>query len=214
MKPPKLPNTQRLRALRAANDAAGFEMAEARPRFVALASRHEDGTAPRAVTAHQLFQTPPEIAALMVQMLNPEAGARVLEPSAGLGRLLDALAPFAPSEIVAVEIAPDCAHELRQQARPGVTILQRDFLTVLPDEIGHFDAVVMNPPFTMRSDIRHIRHALDFLKPGGRMAALCLDTHRRESALRHDAIEWMKLPAGAFKAEGTNVPAILATFSA
>ena len=57
----------------------------------ALARRHEEGTAPKAVSAWQLFPTPPEIAAQMVTLAGIEPGHRVLEPSAGTGRLLDAI---------------------------------------------------------------------------------------------------------------------------
>jgi predicted RNA methylase len=194
----------RLHDLRMRNDAAGYEMEAMRPRFAALAARHENGMAPRAVTAYQLFQTPPHIAARLVGLLDLQRGARILEPSAGLGRLLDALEPFAPAEVVAVESAPQCAGELFRQNRAGVRILQRDFLTVDPAETGLFDAVVMNPPFHMRSDIRHIQRALTFLRPGGRLAAICMDTEHRRRAFQ-DA-EWTPLPSGAFKQEGTNVP--------
>lgn len=207
----------RLHQLRMENDAAGYAMEEMRPRFAALASRHEDGTAPRAVSAYQLFQTPPELAAQLVAALALAPGARVLEPSAGLGRLLNALEGHAPScplgEVVAVEIAAPCAGELFRQARPGVTIKQRDFLAVTPAELGQFDAVAMNPPFHLRSDVRHIEHALTFLKPGGKLAALCLDTPHRSTAFRHRAETWLPIPPGAFRSEGTSVPTVLFTLT-
>jgi len=198
----------RLHVLRMENDAVGFQMEEMRPRFERLANRHENGTAPRAVSAYQLFQTPPAIAEQLVRLANPGTGARVLEPSAGLGRIMDALNPFAPSEVVAVEIAPACASELYQQNRNGVVIKQRDFLTVTTAEIGLFDLVVMNPPFHMRSDIEHIQHALSFLKPGGTLAAICMNTSHRQEAFKPLG-KWIELPSGSFKAEGTNVDAAI-----
>ena len=192
----------RLHALRLDNDAAGYRMAEAAPRFAAL----KEGK--RAVVAHQLFQTPVLLAAHLVAAAGVVPGSRVLEPSAGLGRLLDALPACS---VVAVEIAPACAGELFRQERQGVRLLQRDFLTVEPEETGLFDFVVMNPPFTMRADIRHCAHALRFLKPGGTLAALCLDTDHRERAFRDRAATWEKIPAGAFKAEGTGVATVMFT---
>lgn len=185
-----------------------------RSRFARIAGRHEDGTAPRAVVAHQLFQTPAPLAAQLVELLAPRPGDRILEPSAGLGRLLDALQPCEPAEILAIDAASPCVRELSAQGRDRVRVIERDFLTVLPDEIGYFDAIAMNPPFTMRADIRHIEHARSFLKPGGRLAALMMDTEHRERALRHDAEDWIEIPAGTFQAEGTKVPAILALFIA
>lgn len=235
----------RLHSLRMANDAAGFAMAELKPRFDRLAGRHENGSAPRAVVVHQLFQTPPDLAARLVALLDlvgmarcavpggtpagtpncaratgadgasaPSLPLRILEPSAGLGRILDAISAcqrFSVSafETVAVEIAPDCAQELFNQDRPNVRIRQRDFLTCTPAELGLFDCIAMNPPFTMRADIRHILHARQFLKPGGRLAALCFDTPSRHAKLKPLCREWISIPAGTFKHEGTNVPTAL-----
>jgi len=199
----------RLHELRMENDTAGFAMREAAPRFARMAGRHENGTAPRAVVAYQLFQTPADTAQRMAALLDLKPGARILEPSAGLGRLLDALAPFQPAEIVAVEIAPQCAGELFQHNREGVTIKQRDFLSLTPEELGTFDAVLMNPPFHMRSDIKHIEHARRFLRPGGRLVALCLDGYKRAETFQSLADSWEVLPAGTFKDAGANVATVL-----
>lgn len=204
----------RLHALREENEDASAFMAAMRPRFDRLAQRHENGMAPRAVSAFNLFQTPAELAARLVALLQLPPGARVLEPSAGLGRILDALQPLAPAEVVAVEVAPQCAGELFRQDRAGVTIKQRDFLACAMAELGLFDAVAMNPPFHMRADIRHILHALKFLKLGGKLAALCLDTPHRSNALRHIADTWEEVPAGVFGKEGTSVRTVLASFTA
>jgi predicted RNA methylase len=194
----------RLHALRMENDAAGYAMAEMRPRFQRMSGRHENGTAPRALSAYQLFQTPPLIAAQLAEMLELKPGERILEPSAGLGRLLDACGSTA-REIVAVEIAPQLCKELFEQDRQGVQILQRDFLTVNPDETGKFDVVIMNPPFHMRSDIQHIKHALGFLKPGGRLGAIVLNVPNRKAVFGHLAQKWIDLPDRSFRETGTEV---------
>lgn len=202
----------RLHELRMQNDQAGFEMAEMRPRFAALASRHEDGTAPRAVSVYQLFQTPPELAQRLVALLGLKPGARVLEPSAGLGRLLDAIQSHKPAHVVAVEMAAECAGELFRQNRPRVAIKQRDFLAISPTELGEFDAIAMNPPFHLRSDIAHIQHARRFLKSGGKLAAVCMNgEHRRRAFV--DCDSWEDIPGGTFHSEGTNVPTALVTFT-
>jgi len=201
----------RLRGLQIDTILAGATLAAMRPRFAALASRHEDGTAPRAVSAFQLFQTPATLAARLVAALALAPGARVLEPSAGLGRILDALAPLQCGEVVAVETAAQCAAELFRQDRAGVTIKQRDFLGCTVADLGTFDAVAMNPPFHMRADIRHILHALAFVRPGGTLAALCFDTEHRRKALRSLAATWEEIPAGTFGKEGTSVPTVLLT---
>lgn len=200
----------RLHGLRMENDAAKYRQQELAPRFAALAARKDNGTAPRAVSAFQLFQTPETLAARLVAALGGSVRGRVLEPSAGLGRILDAIAGC-PAETVAVEIAPQCAAELFRQERPGVRLMQRDFLACTVAELGLFDAVAMNPPFHMRADIRHILHARQFLKPGGKLAALCFDTPSRAKALRHLCATWEPVEAGTFGKEGTGVATVLLT---
>lgn len=193
----------RLRGLRDDNTEAGERMDAMRPRFDRLADRHTNGAAPRAVSAFNLFQTPAEVAAQLVCLLNPTPNARILEPSAGLGRILDALALWHPSEVVAVEVAPECARELFIAERPKVTIRQRDFLACTPADLGEFDFVAMNPPFHMRADVAHIRHALQFLRPGGRLAALCMTGPARRAAFPDS--QWIDLPSRSFRKEGTGI---------
>lgn len=207
------PDLSRLESLQIETVLAGATLTALRPRFDRLAARHENGTAPRAVSAFNLFQTPASVAARLVGVLDLKPGARVLEPSAGLGRIIEALPKYC-GDVVAVEIAASVSAELFRRDWMGVTLLQRDFLTCTPAELGLFDAVAMNPPFHMRADIRHILHAITFLKPGGRLAALCLDTHHREKALRHRAATWEQLPETTFAKEGTHVRTVLATFTA
>lgn len=204
----------RLQNLRMDNDQAGYDMDEMRPRFERLAQRHENNTAPRAVTAYQLFQTPPTLARRLVELLELEPDSRILEPSAGLGRLLDQIEPYAPAEVVAVEMASQCARELFRQDRERVTIIQRDFLKLSPNEVGDFDAIVMNPPFHMRSDIAHILHARNFLKSGGRLAAICMNTNHREQKLKPYCDSWEILPPSTFADSGTKVETVLLTIRA
>lgn len=183
------------------------------PRFEKLRTRHLDGTAPQAISAWQLFQTPQAIAQRLADALRITRGARVLEPSAGLGRLLDAIAQHHPAEVVAVDVSPDCCGALFRQDRRAVKILQRDFLTLTTADLGTFDAIAMNPPFHMRADIQHIRHALQFLRPRGTLAAICMDTTHRAADLRPIATTWEPLGPGAFAAEGTNTPTVLLTIT-
>lgn len=202
----------KLHSLRMENDAAGYAMQEMKPRFDRMAGRHENGSAPRAVAVYQLFQTPRELAKRLAGLLLLKPDARILEPSAGLGRILDALALYWPArELVAVEMCPTLTAELYRQDRPRLTIKQRDFLTCTPAELGLFDAVAMNPPFHMRSDIAHVRHALNFLRPGGRLAGICMNGPHRERELRPLASSWEVLSADTFKETGTRVETVLFT---
>lgn len=202
---------QRLGALKEDNDATAVLMDSMRPRFERLRERHTNGAAPRAVSAFNLFQTPREIADMVASAAEILPGMTVLEPSAGLGRLILSAKAFDCGQVVAVEMDPECAGELFRMELEGVTIKQRDFLSQAPADLGLFDRIMMNPPFHMRADIDHIRHALKFLAPGGRLAAVCMNTRHRKEAFA--GWGWMDLPKKAFRREGTCVPTALVTIN-
>jgi hypothetical protein len=116
------------------------------------------------VVAPQLYPTPPDLAARMVDLADIEAHHRVLEPSAGTGHLLRAIGP-GPDK-VAVEIHPRLVELLVRSGISGVQIHQQDFLAC-NGNLGSFDRIVMNPPFGKGEDIKHILHAAKMLRPGG-----------------------------------------------
>lgn len=197
----------RLRHLREVTEAKAEEMAEQRGRFQRLA---REDSAPRVVSSFNLFQTPPELAKQVAELLQPRG--RMLEPSAGLGRLYRAAREISDCEIVLVEQAADCAAELYREIEPDAAcrLIQADFLACDAERLGGpFDCVLMNPPFKMGADIKHINHAAGLLVPGGRLVALCANGPRQRAKLMPIADEWHELPAGSFKSEGTNVDAAI-----
>ncbi len=178
----------------------------------------------QVVTAPQLFPTPHALAARMVDLAGLAIGMRVLEPSAGTGRLLEALPGIVPFglvrqtalQVVAVEVSAALAARLACSGL-AATVRCADFLQCSADveDLGLFDAVLMNPPFAQGADIEHITHALKMLKPGGRLVALCANGPRQNASLRpmveaHGG-EWEDLPADTFKDEGTGVRVALIT---
>lgn len=197
----------RLRHLQEQTEAVGEAMDAERPRFEAL----RGAEAPRAVVAFQLFQTPEPLAARAVELLGPlPESARVLEPSAGLGRLYRAIRAAHPSaRVQLVEVAPDCCAELYRATEGDslATLAQRDFLAT--DGLGPFDAVVMNPPFQRGMDIRHTRHALAMLRPGGVLVGFCYAGAKQGPALEPMANHWEPIEPGAFRESNTNAGAVL-----
>ena len=169
----------------------------------------------KVVSAPQLFPTPADLAARMVDLAGLCDGDRILEPSAGTGRIVQALRDTGKTmHIVAVEVNRDLSDVLYRsyQAKPTeipqeVEVITADFLAV--KSVGVFDAIVMNPPFENGADVKHITHALTMLKPGGRLVALCANGPRQNAVLRPlveaRGGEWEDLPADTFKAEGTGV---------
>lgn len=157
----------------------------------------------QVVAAPQLFPTPADLAARMVELAGIDESHRVLEPSGGTGNILRAIKAAAPgAELIAVEIKPQLADVIRTAYR--VPTHCRDFLQC-NGEIGTFDRVLMNPPFKNAADIRHIEHAAGMLKPGGRLVAICANGPRQREKLQAIATHWEDLPAGTFKEAGTNV---------
>ncbi len=200
----------RLLHLQDQTDAMGESMAAEQSRFTALA---DPSAAPRVVSAPNLFQAPEPLAARMADLLGdlPD-GARVLEPSAGLGRLLRAVRRSHDGPVVLVEQSPECCRELYDLTDDDTytTLLQGDFLTKTSAELGGpFDAVLMNPPFKQGRDIKHIRHALGMITPGGRLVALCANGPRQRRQLQPDADQWHELPPDTFASEGTRVAVAL-----
>lgn len=170
----------------------------------------------QVVSAPQLFPTPAPLAARMVNLAGITSCHAVLEPSAGTGRILDALHAACAADrppVTAVEINHTLTATLTARF-PEVHTVCRDFLEC-GDELGAFDRILMNPPFVQAQDIDHIRHALRFLKPGGLLVAICANGPRQAEQLRPLAEDsggiWEPLPAGTFSESGTDVHAALLT---
>lgn len=192
---------------------AGVQMQIEARRFMRIENRHNDGTAPRAITGFNLFQTPRPIAARMAEIIwgNVGEGARILEPSAGLGRLVEPLENLRAQWLM-VEEQQECFKALSEIYKG--TIKQGDFLKVNASDIGGpVDAVIMNPPFKMGRDIKHIHHALDMIKPGGVLVSLCYNGSRQNEKLRPMCNTWEKLPEKSFREEGTNASVCLLTIN-
>lgn len=174
----------------------------------------------QVVSADQLFPTPPEVARRMVELAEIQPGNRVLEPSAGTGNILKAVADeFALNDalgvkgsnlpVVAVELNINLAHALAERWK-FMDIRRTDFLECNGD-LGKFDRILMNPPFKNGEDIKHIEHALTMLATGGRLVAICANGPRQQEKLQPLADNWEELPEGTFN--GTNVRAALLTIT-
>ncbi len=174
--------------------------------FDAMADSLKAGV--KVVTAPQLFPTPPDLATRLIELADIQPNHTVLEPSAGTGRLAEEIAKRRFGSLVLVEINADLCQCLRAKS---LHVLQRDFLE-LNGELGTFDRIVMNPPFTNGADIKHIEHARAKLKPGGRLVAICANGPRQRETLMPEAGEWYDLPEGSFKDSGTNVNAAIVVF--
>lgn len=186
----------------------------------------------------QFFETPESVSNLMLEELCFKPGIKytVLEPSAGHGALICAVASVCVTdgpdiELTAVELDPKKEGRLKEMVGSDSQVTKRlvigDFTSMNPagvESLGLFDRIIMNPPFTRGQDMRHTRHAFNFLKPGGVMVAILSPAFEYRSdndsklfrdwlALRQSAdyATWVPLPDGSFKSAGTNVRTVMLT---
>ncbi|UFX42096.1 DUF3560 domain-containing protein [Bradyrhizobium sp. 41S5] len=198
-----VPADLRPRVLAPVPDTADLPAPTAADSFEAMRAMLKGGGV-QVVVAPQLFPTSGELAADVAEAADIRPGQRILEPSAGTGALIEAARNCADGlQVVAVEINAKLSEHLRA-AFPGTFVHCGDFLDFDPPA-ERFDIVLMNPPFENGADIKHITHGRKFLKPGGRLVAICADGPRQRAKLEPMAVEFRPLPAGSFKAAGTMV---------
>lgn len=172
---------------------------------------------------YQFFETPLAIAQRVVSAARIPArpGAVVLEPSAGRGAMLRAM----PRSVSVVAVEVDQRHfralsdELASMGDGRWSINMGDFLHIPP--LPRFDCIAMNPPFEGGRDVAHVAHAVNFLAPGGCIAAVMAAgvDYRMDDATRsfRDAFtsaggKFDPLPHNCFRDSGTSVRTVLATW--
>lgn len=145
------------------------------------------------------FPTPKKIVQRMIDIADIKEGEKVLEPSAGMGHIADAIGA---GKVDVAEWNGGLNEVLRYK---GHNVIGDDALNI----IGKYDKIIMNPPFEKGQDIEHVRHAFDNnLKNGGKLVAIMSEhpffaSDKKSKAFR----EWLdevggeseKLPEGAFK---------------
>lgn len=159
------------------------------------------------------FDTPKSLARQVAELAGIGPGMTVLEPSAGVGRLVQAAIDKGASTIFAYEIDQARIDALWKFAgTPTVIVGHTDFLAIDPTPV--YDRVLMNPPFAKQADIEHVLYAFKFLKPGGRLVAIMSNGAQfrqdkkaagfRGFVAEHDGY-FLPVDHGAFKESGTMV---------
>ena len=158
-------------------------------------------------SGNQFYPTPKAIAEKMLQPYIKQYDGRygledylkvptpILEPSAGKGDLLDAIAGIRKDrtnrDYYAIELDPELRMILNEK---DYTVLSSDFLTF--EEPLEFGFIIMNPPFNEAD--KHITHAWKFLKAGGELVALC-----NSETVRNLSNKTRELLANLIDAQGT-----------
>lgn len=131
------------------------------------------------------FPTPPAIVQQMIEASGICPGDAILEPSAGKGNIALAVREWGKREaaIGGDMVSVRCIEKVFQLAEHLRKIgfddtMCADFLECWrdPRTREQFDRVLMNPPFEHRQDVKHVQHAHQFLKPGGRLVAIVSST--------------------------------------
>jgi hypothetical protein len=117
---------------------------------------------------------------------------------------------------VGIEVDPRRAAEAKAK---GHHVMCANFLTTRPSrglDGAHwlFPVVVMNPPFAGKHYAKHVRHAMQWLEPGGKIYAILPATARYDHGLLDDLDpSWRDLPVGAFAESGTNIATTICTIT-
>ncbi len=191
----------RLLSLREINDAKGKQYRQERNNFLSIEK-------PQVIIGFNLFQTPRAIAARMVSMAGDLNNKAILEPSIGLGRIIEQIPEEFHSNITAYDINIDCIKHIYKAYTKVNRLKICDFLTI---EQGQYDLIIMNPPFKQGQDIKHILHAVKKLRPGGKLISLCFNGVRQNKELKPICDSWEVLPDGSFRESGTNASVVLIT---
>jgi len=163
------------------------------------------------------FPTPLPVIERMLELAEIDPGMLVLEPSAGTGNIAREIAKITTVDCVEIDKG-----FISKWATDGIagTIWCNDFLSMEPPAYlgAIYDRVIMNPPFAKQADIKHVTHAMDFLKPGGVLVSVMASgVTFRDNRLTADFRAFMEdhdghiepLDPGAFKESGTTVNTVL-----
>jgi predicted RNA methylase len=161
------------------------------------------------------FATPPAVVDRVMALALVSRNHECLEPSAGEGVLARSMLAWG-GNVDCFEVDHGRCLKL-WDTRPGFrSVIEADFLQVTPRPI--YDRVVMNPPFMRGTDVRHVSHALRFLKPRGVLVSVMsagfeYRQDRGTATLREFASYWENLPEDSFAEVGTSVRTVVVVFN-
>jgi predicted RNA methylase len=188
--------------------------------------------------ARQAFYTPADVSDQLVRAAAIALGrirsyddrvefgqASALEPSAGEGAIVRALLRGGCEKVTAIENDPHGVEMLRHLAKrvnekceaekPALRVIASNFFD---HQMGAFDAVVMNPPFSSAQEVEHVLRAWEFVKPGGVLVSVMSASAQHRTSGRYSVLqkffekhgaEFTPLPSGSFQESGTNVSTVM-----
>lgn len=164
----------------------------------------------------QYYPTPQKVIDQIFKRMEFSKDDRVLEPSCGDGRIMQAvIALNKTARVQGIEVDPGRANEARGK---GLQVQVANFLEVQPAPI--FDKIIMNPPFSGKHYLKHLIHAIKFLKPAtpecrwgaGQLICILPASAHYDHGLLPEGGEWTDLPVASFSESGTNIPTGYVTY--
>lgn len=178
---------------------------------------------------HGAFFTPVVLADGLVAMAPlvalTDRCLRVLEPSAGIGRLADAVKrAYCDADIDCIELLEEHRRELVAAGHNVIDGIGGDFLLLHPscEGLDPYDATVMNPPFQRGADRIHVLHAAKFVRVGGVVSAIVSGSIESVSDANSERLRHIVathggrieiIPNGAFAESGTMIRTAMLTFN-
>nr|AAA21850.1 ORF1; product contains two amino acid motifs which commonly occur in modification methylases but it does not play any detectible role in the ORF2-encoded restriction in vivo; GTG start codon [Proteus vulgaris] len=123
------------------------------------------GTLPDQKT-HQFYPTTGELQKAAMDECDPQEGDSLLEPSIGFGTLLRNL----PEGIKVTGVETNSVAAACSRLRWDT--YQQNFLNATVKQLGLFERVLMNPPYSQNRWKLHVKHAQQFVKSEGRIVAI------------------------------------------
>lgn len=160
----------------------------------------------------QFYPTPKNVAKRVVELADIKDGMRVLEPSAGVGNIVDQI--LINCDITCVEPYTPNSKILKQKGYRTIETIFEDFAK----DCGTFDRIVMNPPFSGQRDALHVMLAYSLLRNGGVLSAIVSenslyyktdtsDIFRNFFKTTNAKVE--AVPPNAFEESGTTIDTVI-----
>ena len=144
------------------------------------------------------FPTPKTLAAKVVELANIQPGNTILEPSAGLGHIADAISEAHPENyLLCVEQNNSLYQALCMK---GYRSHNSDFLShPHEDTYETYDRIIMNPPFENGQDITHVLHAYSLLNTGGRLVAIMAGNKGKQNQQTREFMQFIENAGGSIE---------------
>lgn len=178
---------------------------------------------------HGAYFTPVPLADKLVSMAPlvslPDRRLRVLEPSAGIGRLADAVKRAYPdADIDCIELLEEHRRELVAAGHSVIDGIGGDFMLVHPscEGLEPYDAAIMNPPFQRGTDRVHVLHAAKLVRVGGVVLAIVSGSIESRTDVRSVQLRRIIethggrieiIPNGGFAESGTMIKTAMLMFN-